>query len=56
MLAITCINSIVNDTILIKFIIPDFELNIKKLTHSAKSKKAKALIKKYPFNNKLRLV
>lgn len=44
MLAVTCINSIVNDAILIKFIIADFELNIKKLTHSARCKKEKALL------------
>lgn len=35
---------VINDTVLVKFIIPDFELHIKELTHSAKSKKAKSLL------------
>lgn len=41
MLAITCINSIVYDAILIKFIIPNFELNIKEPTHSAEPQSIK---------------
>lgn len=41
MLAITCINSIVHNTVLIKFVISDFELNIVEPAHSAMSKTEK---------------
>lgn len=38
MLAIACIDGIVNNTILIKFIVSDFELNFKKFIGPGKRK------------------
>lgn len=39
MVAVTCIDSIVYNIILIQFVIPDFELNFMKIFHSAKKRK-----------------
>lgn len=39
MLAITCVNSIVHNTILIELIIANFKLNFMKLSHSARPRK-----------------
>lgn len=36
MLAVTRIDSIVYNTILVQFVVPDFELNLVEFTHSAK--------------------
>lgn len=41
MLAIACIDGIVNNTILIKFIVSDFELNFKKFMCPEKRKRVK---------------